>query len=54
LHVNNDNDKNDNDNDNINGSDNDDANDGKRGECVTIVIDYLVLSRETRRDPASL
>ena len=39
--VNTDNKKNDNDNDNINGSDNDDANDGKRGECVTIVIDYF-------------
>lgn len=37
--VNTDNNKN--DNDNINGSDNDDANDGKRGECVTIVIDYF-------------
>ena len=39
--VNTDNNKNDYDNDNINGSDNDDANDGKRGECVTIVIDYF-------------
>lgn len=52
--VNTDNNKNDYDNDNIiiNGSDNDDANDGKRGECVTIVIDYFGFIKGNQTRPS--
>ena len=50
--VNTDNNKNDYDNDNINGSDNYDANDGKRGECVTIVIDYFGFIKGNQTRPS--